>query len=185
MFVWTSHRFSGGVLALDLINTIVWKDVEGQRTDRFADPANIRSFAKAATIHRAKELGGLSLVPPTKAEDAKNLLQLRARLDDWLRATSKPPSMHCLLEACAKASGQKLPGKTKRSLGEACSVSALRFLDADLKARVKVCPSCRWLYLDKSKNKSRLWCDMKVCGNRAKAQAHYTRMKIAREELHA
>jgi predicted RNA-binding Zn ribbon-like protein len=44
---------------------------------------------------------------------------------------------------------------------------------------LKVCPSCRWLYLDNSKNKSRQWCDMKVCGNRAKVRAFYTRQKLA------
>lgn len=27
---------------------------------------------------------------------------------------------------------------------------------------------CAWLFLDASKNKSRRWCDMKVCGNRSK-----------------
>jgi predicted RNA-binding Zn ribbon-like protein len=32
--------------------------------------------------------------------------------------------------------------------------------------------SCRWLFLDLSKNASRRWCDMKTCGNRAKARRH-------------
>jgi predicted RNA-binding Zn ribbon-like protein len=38
--------------------------------------------------------------------------------------------------------------------------------------RVRACEadSCRWLFLDTSKNRSRRWCDMKVCGNRAKAR---------------
>ena len=31
-------------------------------------------------------------------------------------------------------------------------------------------PACRWLFLDTSKNHSRRWCDMKVCGNRMKAR---------------
>ncbi len=34
-------------------------------------------------------------------------------------------------------------------------------------------PDCRWLFLDRSKNHSRRWCDMKVCGNRAKARTFY------------
>jgi predicted RNA-binding Zn ribbon-like protein len=29
---------------------------------------------------------------------------------------------------------------------------------------------CRWLFLDTSKNHTRRWCDMKVCGNRIKAR---------------
>jgi len=32
---------------------------------------------------------------------------------------------------------------------------------------------CGWLFLDTSKNRSRRWCDMKICGNRAKAHRHY------------
>ncbi len=37
-------------------------------------------------------------------------------------------------------------------------------------SRVKVCaaPDCRWAYLDTSRNRSRRWCDMADCGNRAK-----------------
>lgn len=37
-------------------------------------------------------------------------------------------------------------------------------------ARLKVCadPTCRWAFLDTSRNRSRRWCDMADCGNRAK-----------------
>jgi len=31
-------------------------------------------------------------------------------------------------------------------------------------------PECRWLFLDTSKNHTRRWCDMAVCGNRMKAR---------------
>jgi predicted RNA-binding Zn ribbon-like protein len=31
-------------------------------------------------------------------------------------------------------------------------------------------PTCQWLFLDTSKNHTRRWCDMKVCGNRQKAR---------------
>jgi predicted RNA-binding Zn ribbon-like protein len=39
-------------------------------------------------------------------------------------------------------------------------------------ARVRACEahSCRWLFLDTTKNHTRRWCNMKVCGNRAKAR---------------
>jgi hypothetical protein len=42
---------------------------------------------------------------------------------------------------------------------------------------LKVCanPACRWLFLDRSKNHARLWCDMAVCGNRAKARRYADR----------
>jgi predicted RNA-binding Zn ribbon-like protein len=43
--------------------------------------------------------------------------------------------------------------------------------------RVKICPAddCRWAFYDTSRNRSRQWCSMKVCGNRAKARAHRQR----------
>ena len=39
--------------------------------------------------------------------------------------------------------------------------------------RMKVCrqPDCRWAYYDESRNRSRTWCSMESCGNRAKARS--------------
>jgi len=39
-------------------------------------------------------------------------------------------------------------------------------------ARVRTCAAdtCRWLFLDTSKNHTRRWCNMRVCGNRMKAR---------------
>ncbi len=44
-------------------------------------------------------------------------------------------------------------------------------------ARVKTCAvdTCRWLFLDTSKNHTRRWCNMKVCGNRVKARRFQAR----------
>ena len=48
-------------------------------------------------------------------------------------------------------------------------------------ARIKVrrCANdeCVWLFLDDSKSGTRRWCDMKACGNRAKAHRHYAKLK--------
>ena len=33
--------------------------------------------------------------------------------------------------------------------------------------------TCRWLFLDLSKNHRRRWCDMKTCGNRVKVRRYY------------
>ena len=39
-------------------------------------------------------------------------------------------------------------------------------------SRVRLCSAenCDWLFLDQSKNRSRRWCDMAVCGNRSKVR---------------
>lgn len=43
--------------------------------------------------------------------------------------------------------------------------------------RVKVCRSgdCRWAFYDYSRNRSGVWCDMAVCGNRTKVRAYRRR----------
>ncbi|MEA2466056.1 MAG: hypothetical protein QOJ57_182 [Thermoleophilaceae bacterium] len=43
--------------------------------------------------------------------------------------------------------------------------------------RLKACPAedCEWAFYDSSKNRSRTWCDMAECGNRAKARAYRQR----------
>jgi predicted RNA-binding Zn ribbon-like protein len=87
-------------------------------------------------------------------------LQLRAtrkgfRLD-W---AEEPVSLEAILWPIAGSAGQLL---TSGDLG-----------------RVRQCggKTCRWMFVDRSKNHSRRWCDMKVCGNRTKAQKFYQRTK--------
>src|SRR5262249_61388483 len=43
--------------------------------------------------------------------------------------------------------------------------------------RLKACSadSCQWAYYDASRNRASRWCDMQVCGNRAKGQAFRAR----------
>ncbi|HET8635086.1 MAG TPA: CGNR zinc finger domain-containing protein [Gemmatimonadales bacterium] len=55
--------------------------------------------------------------------------------------------------------------------------SAAELLGSDELGRLKECAQedCRWLFLDLSKNRSRRWCTMEQCGNRAKAKRHYER----------
>jgi predicted RNA-binding Zn ribbon-like protein len=50
--------------------------------------------------------------------------------------------------------------------------------------RVKICPAedCRWAFYDRSRNHSRTWCSMQVCGNREKARA-WRRRSESEDEL--
>ena len=43
--------------------------------------------------------------------------------------------------------------------------------------RVKACreETCRWVFVDRARNRSRQWCSMEICGNRAKARAYRAR----------
>lgn len=54
--------------------------------------------------------------------------------------------------------------------------------DPELLARVGQCADdrgCGWLFLDMSKNRSRRWCDMNDCGNRAKQRRHHQRIQLS------
>jgi len=55
--------------------------------------------------------------------------------------------------------------------------SAAELLTSPKRALVRECAGheCTWLFLDTSRNRSRRWCSMEDCGNRAKAQRHYAR----------
>ena len=62
--------------------------------------------------------------------------------------------------------------------------SATQLLTAAELPRVKQCAGqgCSWLFLDTSKNGSRRWCEMEVCGSRAKARTYYARRKAEERE---
>jgi predicted RNA-binding Zn ribbon-like protein len=57
------------------------------------------------------------------------------------------------------------------------SRSAAELLTSNRLQRVRQCSECRWLFMDSSRNASRRWCDMKICGNRAKARRYYARLR--------
>ncbi len=52
------------------------------------------------------------------------------------------------------------------------SESVVEMLTAGDLTRIRQCGSdrCNWLFLDRSRNRSRQWCDMKDCGNLAKVR---------------
>lgn len=54
----------------------------------------------------------------------------------------------------------------------AIAQSAASLLTSSAMEHVRMCgvETCRWLFYDTSKNHSRRWCDMKLCGNRMKAR---------------
>ena len=50
--------------------------------------------------------------------------------------------------------------------------------------RLKVCPAdtCLWAFYDASRNRSAVWCDMRVCGNRAKVRGYRERTRSGAEQ---
>lgn len=57
--------------------------------------------------------------------------------------------------------------------------SAAELLTSSELKRLGLCAGegCGWLFFDTSKNRSRRWCAMEDCGNRAKARRHYKKSR--------
>jgi predicted RNA-binding Zn ribbon-like protein len=57
-------------------------------------------------------------------------------------------------------------------------VIAFEAMAAGTWTRLKACPAqtCHWAFYDNSRNRSARWCDMGLCGNRAKRQAFQQRL---------
>jgi predicted RNA-binding Zn ribbon-like protein len=47
--------------------------------------------------------------------------------------------------------------------------------------RIKACVGCRWLFLDRSKNRSRRWCTMEECGTHEKVRRYLERRAARRK----
>lgn len=194
---WIPHRFVGGVLALDTANTVVLR-IDPQRTfDRLKDTAEIGRFAEAASAFRADELGGRRLQALDPQRIAPVVVAIREATDRLLRNAVREGALGTndlppLLESCAQglAGTAEKVGESQKPFGDpatpiafeaALAVSALSLLRPGTLERLKICPNCGWLFTDKSRNASRLWCDMAVCGNRRKASRHYHRRMAQRE----
>lgn len=186
IFAWTPHRFAGGALALDVANSVVLRGAPERRIDRYADPKTMDAFAAGANAHCAEraQTGPLAAVAP---ERRAAFIELREAIDSHFRAEASgegtPALLARLLEAIAGTLRQS--GQVQHALDTATAHSALRLTVHAEPERLKICPNCGWLFLDRSRNRSRAWCDMAVCGNRAKASRHYRRRRpegIARED---
>jgi predicted RNA-binding Zn ribbon-like protein len=62
------------------------------------------------------------------------------------------------------------------ALGRLLAVVAKAACDGSWE-RLKACAAedCQWAFYDQSRNRSRVWCDMAVCGNRTKVRAYRER----------
>jgi predicted RNA-binding Zn ribbon-like protein len=65
------------------------------------------------------------------------------------------------------------------------SLSAADVLTSADLSRLRQCSGqeCGWMFLDTSRNRSRHWCDMKDCGNRAKVKRFRTRQQRSNRRM--
>jgi predicted RNA-binding Zn ribbon-like protein len=97
----------------------------------------------------------------------------------WLAEIAKPYlRLERAEDACHwRASADGFDAVLAAVLSEAIAL----LTSTDLNA-VRECggDDCTWLFVDRSRNRSRRWCSMSDCGNVEKARRHYARKKAAR-----
>ena len=176
-FSWTQHRFAGGALALDVANSVILRTDPERSIDRFAVPDQLDAFPGAAKRFSA-ERALFGEIRPVVAGNQACFLALREAIDRYFRARAAGSDSDDLLADLLEKSAAALRQAEHASALEAATArSALRLLAENDAERLKICGNCAWLFIDRSKNRSRTWCDMAVCGNRAKASRHHHRKK--------
>jgi len=196
------HQFKlvGGHPALDFVNTVHDWTVSDPH-DYLSDFADAIRFGKAAGLLTRTD--DLRLRRRTQRIELTRLKELRALLKRifQMRLSGQAPSnvdlgkLSADLTEAARATRLIVTTRTRRSpqvpvireitaenAGDALLrlrivEAAVALLVSDAMLRVKSCPTCGWLFLDVSKNRSRRWCSMDTCGAVAKARRYYRRLK--------
>jgi predicted RNA-binding Zn ribbon-like protein len=192
----------GGRLCLDFCNTS--RDRIGTPEDRLRVYADVVGWAWRAGVLNAEEAGRLARLGTRNPTEALLVHERALRLRKSLRAIFttlaadrriRPAMLEVLNEelASAMARSQVVPtddgftwlwaqgGKALDSMLWPIARSAADMLTDGPLASIRVCEgrACGWLFLDTSRNRTRRWCDMKICGNRAKARRHQERARLS------
>jgi predicted RNA-binding Zn ribbon-like protein len=159
-------------LIRDFVNTADLEDGE----EKLADP---RALQYWLVFHGLAELRHRAT-----AADLEEALAVREALRELLRAhtgvEADADGASAVLDDIAAEHGLRLRfvagsvefEPARSGLGGVLAAVASAMADGSWE-RLKACRSdtCRWAFIDNARNHSRQWCDMKVCGNRAKARA--------------
>jgi predicted RNA-binding Zn ribbon-like protein len=182
-------------VALDFVNTLDDRYKPGGPLELLPTYTDLLRFCRQADLLTHAEAARLSTLPEASQEkglrSAIELRELLARVFyRWLDEQSPSGDDRIALQhwsaACTRHRELRWTDghlawtwKTLAANAEAPALllaqSALDLLLAEEPPRLHACASdtCRWLFLDTSKNRTRRWCDMKICGNRAKARRYH------------
>ncbi len=107
---------------------------------------------------------------------ANNGGELDPAVPQALSAAADRARLTVALDAHGNASVTPTAGGIDRVAGQLLGIIAHAQAEGTWD-RLKVCPwhTCHVAFYDHSRNRSRTWCSMAVCGNRAKAQAYRRR----------
>ena len=168
-------------LVIDFVNTL---DVE-EGTDALGGPRALAAWlAEKGLLQTGESLLGES--------DHADAIRLREALRALMLANNgdaDAPQAGAELERAARRGELgvhfEADGTASLSPGAAGGAGALARLlipvasarADDSWRRVKACraPDCQWAFYDRSRNRSGVWCEMAVCGNRTKVRAYRER----------
>ncbi|MFF2553701.1 CGNR zinc finger domain-containing protein [Nocardia sp. NPDC058058] len=172
--------FVSGNLALDFIGTV--KARRARFEDLLETPADLGAWAVAAEL--------LDSAPPADAAELERATALReatwrmtlAVIDGATIADADRRLVNDIARGplpgveLTPAGGLQRSG-TSESVLAAIARSAVELVGGADRNRVRECgrADCTRLYVDTSRAGSRRWCDMTVCGNRAKSAAFRAR----------
>lgn len=194
-------ELSGGALCLDFINTV--GDRPRRQAEHLREYSDLLSWSRQAGLvdpqdadriaRRARETPRLAARVFSEAIDLRECLY---RIFSALAAGDGPPAedLEQLNAGLATSLVHLRVARSRAGFGwrwdDAQDAfdqmlwrvvhSAADLLTSREASRVRECASetCSWLFVDRSRGHRRRWCDMKTCGNRAKARRYYQRRKL-------
>lgn len=186
-------KYIGGDPSVDLVNTVDWTS-KGPDFERLTSYERLTRWAEGAGLLSAADAKGLrqqAAAHPRKAkaayEGARWLRWVLQRLFEKIAAGEPPgPALDELNEMLSEALRHLRVATTGegggwdwRGRGEDLESvlwpviwSAATLLTSTEADRLRVCggPECGWMYVDRSRNGLRRWCQMETCGTREKSR---------------
>ena len=191
---------SGGQLALDFANTVSYRFEKG--IERLPNFRELVRFGTSTGVVSSSAMARLNVKAAQSPELAERALQEALHLRETLFAIFQAIAegrgvpakalarLNIAAQSCADHERLVEVGELFEWQWEGMDVyldsvlwpvtrAALDLLVSEELKNLRICASdkCGWLFLDKTKNHRRRWCDMKTCGNRVKARRHYERVK--------
>lgn len=194
-------ELTAGAICLDFCNTVERRDLPGE-TDLLAGYGSLVDWAGQAGLLTDAEAGALRRTatahPRRAARVLRRAVELREAIFRLFTAAAgcsdpDPADLERFNGSVRRAAGHleirgtpegprwgwRLEADDLERVLWPVAWSAAELLTSDDLERVRECDAstCRWVFLDCSRNRSRRWCDMKVCGNRSKARRHYRKCR--------
>ncbi len=128
--------------------------------------------AELAAVHRLRSrLGAIwsSAADEVRAVDAVNALLVDTRAAPWLTRHPEMPEWHLHLASQDDPLAHRMGAEMAMALADLIRAGELR--------RLKICaaPDCDAVFIDLSRNRSRMFCDTGNCGNRQHVAAYRER----------